>query len=60
MSKLKRELKEEVFREFIMPLLENIKDPEGEYRPGFVKEILKASKEPLIKYDSKTFWKLVS
>lgn len=59
-SKLKKEIKEELFKEFIAPILEDIKDAEGEYRKNFVKEILKSAKEkPIYKYDKKTFAKLV-
>jgi hypothetical protein len=41
-------LREEIkaFRSFIIGVLG--KDPEGEYRPGFVREILKASREKAI------------
>lgn len=58
---LKRELKQELIKEFVAPLLKGIKDPEGEYRPEFVKRILKAEKEkPKYRFDSKTFWKALS
>lgn len=59
--KLKREIKKEILKEFIVPLLEDIKDPEGEYRSDCVKEILNAAKEETIhKYSPKTFLKLIS
>ena len=48
-------------REFVTPLLREIKDPEGEYRPEFVKRILKAEKEkPQYRFDSETFLKALS
>ena len=60
-SKLKREIKKELIKEFITPLLEDIKDSEGEYRLDFVKEIFRAAQEkPHLKYHSKTFSKLIS
>ena len=43
-------------QEFVFPILKNMKDPEGEYNPKFVKEILKAAKEkPKYLYNPKTF-----
>ncbi len=42
-------------------ILAQTKDPEGEYRKGFVKAVLKAAKtKPRYTYDPKTFLKLVS
>ncbi|MEX2033472.1 MAG: hypothetical protein WD889_02860 [Candidatus Colwellbacteria bacterium] len=59
--KLKREIKKELLEELVYPLLERMKDQEGEYRPEFVREILKAAKEkPTHRYNSKTFAKLIS
>ena len=59
-KKLKREIKKELIEEFILPILEQSKDPEGEYREEFVKQALKASKEKAkYRYNSKTFLKLV-
>ena len=59
--KLKKEIKEELLEELVYPLLERIGDEEGEYRPDFVREVLKAAKEkPTQRYNSKTFMKLVS
>ncbi len=59
--KLKREIKKELIKEFITPILEDIKDFEGEYRPDFVKEILRAAEEKThLKYQAKTFSKLIS
>ncbi len=62
-QKLKREIKKELIEEFIRPLLEQYKDrdPEGEYKEGFVKGVLKALKEkPVYKCDVKSFMKLIS
>lgn len=60
-QKLKREIKQELIREFFLPLLEKTGDSEGAYRASFVRKILKAAKaKPLYKYDSKNFLKLVS
>ena len=60
-KKLKRELKEELMQEFITPLLEDIKDAEGEYRAEFVQEVRKAAKEESIyKYTPKSFSRLIS
>lgn len=60
-QKLKREIKKELFEEFILPMLENSKDPEGEYREDFVREVLKAAKEkPTRKYNPKNFLKQIS
>lgn len=57
-KELKRELKQELIKEFVAPLLRGTKDPEGEYRPKFIKRILKAEKEkPKYRFDSKTFLK---
>jgi len=43
-QKLKNEIKKELLEEFILPMLENSKDPEGEYREDFIKEIFRISK----------------
>lgn len=60
-QKLKKEIKKELLREFIIPLLARSQDPEGEYKESFVKEILRAAKEkPKYKYDRKSFLKLIS
>lgn len=60
-EKLKREIKKELIQEFILPILKNARDAEGEYRSDFVQAILKAAKEkPRYTYNSKTFLKLVS
>jgi len=61
MKKLKKEIKQELIEEFILPILETSKDPEGEYRSDFINAVLKAAAEqPKYRYDSKTFLKLVS
>ncbi len=43
-QKIKREIKQELMAEFLRPILERSKDPEGEYRKSFVKEVLRAAK----------------
>ncbi len=59
--KLKKEIKQELIKEFILPILETSKDPEGEYRNEFINSVLKAAQErPKYRYDSKTFLKLIS
>ena len=48
-------------REFVIPILKSAKDSEGEYKPEFVKQVLKADKEKANhSFNSKTFLKLVS
>ena len=60
-SKLKREIKKELLKEWIVPILEETKDPEGEYRSEFVKEIFFALREkPAYKYNPKSFLKLIA
>ena len=60
-QKLKREIKKELIDEFIRPFLEQNRDPEGEYKPEFIAEILRIAEEkPTHKYDPKTFLKLIS
>ncbi len=55
-EKIKREIKYEIIEEFVLPILRNVKDIEGEYKENFVKEVLKASQEtPKYVYNSKTF-----
>lgn len=55
-QKIKKEIKQELLKEFVFPILKNIKDPEGEYKKQFVKEILKAAKEkPTYTYNFKSF-----
>ena len=58
---LKQELKQELMKEFIAPLLREARDPEGEYRPEFIRRVLKAEIEkPKYRFNSKTFLKLLS
>lgn len=55
-EKIKREIKYEIIEEFVLPILRNVKDAEGEYKENFVKEVLRAAKEtPKYVYNSKTF-----
>ena len=51
-EKIKREIKQELLQEFVIPILKDAKDPEGEYNPKFVKRVLKAAKEkPIYTYN---------
>lgn len=55
-EKIKREIKQELIEEFVFPILRDVKDTEGEYKEGFVKEVLKAAqKKPKYVYNPKTF-----
>lgn len=55
-EKIKKEIKQELLKEFVFPILRNMKDAEGEYKEKFIKEVLKASKEkPKYVYNPKTF-----
>lgn len=55
-EKIKREIKQELIKEFVFPILRNVKDGEGEYKEAFVKEVLRAAKEkPKYVYSPKTF-----
>jgi len=55
-EKIKREIKQELIKEFVFPILRDVKDAEGEYREEFVKKVLKAAKEkPKYVYNPKTF-----
>lgn len=60
--KLKQELKKELFEELSDFVAREHKDIEGEYRPEFVSKMLKITrkKERLVKYNPKTFSKLIS
>ena len=42
-EKLKMELKQELFRDLSELVMRESKDPEGEYRPEFVKKIIRIS-----------------
>jgi len=60
-EKVKREIKHELMREFVLPILRGVKDAEGEYKAEFVTRVLKASKEkPIHTYNPKTFLRLIS
>lgn len=55
-EKIKKEIKRELIKEFVFPILRDMKDAEGKYKEKFVKEVLKAAKEkPKYIYDPKTF-----
>ncbi len=43
-QKIKSEIKEELIKEFILPLLENSKDSEGKYKESFIKEMGRVSR----------------
>ena len=59
--KMKQELKKEFLEEFIMPILKEVKDSEGEYKQEFVNEILRSAEEkPIFTYNPKTFLKEIS
>lgn len=60
-EKIKREIKQELIEEFVLPILRNVKDAEGEYKEEFVKEVLKAAQEkPKYVYNPKTFLRQIS
>ncbi len=44
-KKIKKEIKAEIMKEFITPLLRQVKDPEGEYKQEFVEAVFSALKE---------------
>lgn len=60
--KLKRELKKELFEELSDLIIRISKDPEGEYRPEFVRKIrtIAEQKGPTFLYNKKTFGKLIA
>lgn len=60
-EELKKELKTELVNEFITLILEQAKDPEGEYRLEFIKDILRAVDESTIgEYKASELNKLIS
>ena len=60
-ARIKREIKEELLQEFVVPILRDAKDPEGEYKPAFVRRVLMAAKEkPIYTYNSETFLRQIS
>ncbi len=59
-KKIKDEVKAELIEEFINPLLQDLKDPQGEYRPEFVADLLRALHEPKpYSYNAETLNKLI-
>ena len=53
---MKKEIKQELLNEFVLPILRDVRDAEGEYKEDFVKRILKVAKEkPVYTYNPKTF-----
>ena len=60
-QKIKDKVKAELIEEFINPILSDMKDPEGEYRPEFVQDVLRALYEQTLgKYSAKELNKLLS
>ena len=60
-KEVKKELKTELMEEFILPILKENKDPEGEYRPEFINDLKKAIKEPIVgEYSAKELNNLIS
>lgn len=60
-KKIKNEIKRELIKEFILPVLEQVKDAEGTYKETFIKDVLRAIREkPKYKYNAKTFLKLLN
>ena len=60
-DKLKKEIKEELFVEFVFPVLRDIQDAEGEYRDEFVKSALKAlGEKPIYAYNPRTFLRQIA
>ncbi len=62
LEKLKKEIKQELLREFILPvILSGVKDPEVAYKKDFVTEVLRAVKDKQDnKYNPKTFLRQIS
>jgi hypothetical protein len=55
-EKIKKEIKHELLQEFVLPILKNVRDSEGDYKEKFVKDVLAAvHQKPLYIYNSKTF-----
>ncbi len=56
LERVKAEIKREIIQEFVLPILREVKDADGDYKETFVKQMLKAAKEkPIYVYDSKAF-----
>ena len=56
LERVKSEIKRELMQEFVLPILREIKDAEGNYKEKFVRQVLKAAKEkPIHVYDPGTF-----
>ena len=55
-EKIKKEIKQELLREFVLPILREVKNTEGEYKEKFIKDVQRAAKEkPIYVYNPKTF-----
>jgi len=60
-ERIKGEIKRELLQEFVLPILREVKDAEGEYKKSFVKKVLRAAKEKTIYvYDPKTFLRQIA
>ena len=60
LERVKAEIKREIIQEFVLPILREVKDAEGDYKETFVRQMLKAAKEkPTYVYDSKAFLRQV-
>ena len=60
-EKVKAEIKRELLREFIAPILREVKDAEGEYKEEFVRGVLRVAKEkPTYAYNPKTFLRQIT
>ncbi|MBI2635514.1 MAG: hypothetical protein HYW79_03170 [Parcubacteria group bacterium] len=56
LERVKAEIKRELMQEFVLPILREVKDAEGEYKEAFIRQVLKMAKEkPSYVYDPKTF-----
>ncbi len=60
-EKVKAEIKRELLLEFVLPILREVKDAEGEYKEEFVRGVLRAAKEKSIYvYNPKTFLRQIT
>ena len=50
------EIKRELLQEFVLPILKDIRDAEGDYKEKFVRTMLKVARQlPVCTYNPKTF-----
>ena len=60
-EKIKKEIKQELLREFVLPILREVKNTEGEYKEKFIKDVQRAAKEkPIYVYNPKTFLRQIA